>query len=142
MSWTRSSPAPTPQAAALRVAVLLQESDGPPPDPLAVSVATLGLFRALAANRPVLIALDDYAWLDAASANVLEFVLRRLETEPVGVLGTVRHEDARASRPTLLDEATTGRPPRRIHVGPLARDAIDALLASEIPNCDSPASGH
>ena len=42
---------PLPQAAALRVAVLLQEPDGPPPDPLAVAVATLGLVRALAAER-------------------------------------------------------------------------------------------
>ena len=90
---------PPPQAAALRVAVLLQEPDGPPPDPLAVAVATLGLVRALAAERPVLIALDDYAWLDAASANVLAFVLRRLETEPVGVLGTVRRR-GRPRHPT------------------------------------------
>ena len=129
---------PPPQAAALRVAVLLQEPDGPPPDPLAVSVATLGLVRALAAEGPVFIALDDYAWLDAASANVLAFVLRRLETEPVGVLGTVRHEDARATRPVLLDEATTGRPLRRMPVGPLARDAIDALLAREVPTAIPP----
>ena len=81
---------PPPQATALRVAMLLQEPEGPPPDPLAVSVATLGLLRARAAERPVLIALDDFAWLDAASANVLAFVLRRLESERVGVVGTVR----------------------------------------------------
>ena len=81
---------PPPQATALRVAVLLQEPEGPASDPLAVSVATLGLVRALAAERPVLIALDDYAWLDAASTNVLAFVLRRLETERIGVLGTMR----------------------------------------------------
>ena len=129
---------PPPQAAALRVAVLLQEPEGSPPDPLAVAVATLGLVRALAAERPVLIALDDYAWLDAASANVLAFVLRRLESEPVGVLGTVRREDARATESTLLDEATTGRPLRRMLVGPLSRDAIAALLANEVPTASSP----
>jgi len=122
---------PPPQATALRVAVLLQEPEGPAPDPLAVSVATLGVLRAVAAERPLLIALDDYAWLDAASASVLAFVFRRLETEPVGVLGTVR-DYARPARPALLDEATTGRPPRRMVVGPLDRDAIDALLAREV----------
>ena len=129
---------PPPQAAALRVAVLLQEPEGPPPDPLAVAVSTLGLVRALGAERPILIALDDYAWLDAASANVLAFVLRRLETEPVGVLRTVRLEDDHATPPTLLDEATSDRPLRRVLVGPLARDAIDALLASEVPTAIPP----
>ena len=123
---------PPPQAAALRVAILLKEPDGSPPDPLAVAVATLGLVRALAAKQPVLIALDDYAWLDAASADVLAFVLRRLEDESVGVLGTVRHEDARATRPTLLEEATTGRSPSRMFVGPLDHGAISVLLAREV----------
>ena len=107
---------PAPQATALRVAVLLQEPEGPTPDPLAVSVATLGLVRALAVGRPVLIALDDYVWLDAASTNVLAFVLRRLETERIGVLGTVRANGEHAA-PPLLDEATTGRPPRRVQQG-------------------------
>ena len=129
---------PPPQAAALRVAVLLQQPEGAPPEPLAVAVASLGLVRALAAERPVLIALDDYGWLDAASASVLAFVLRRLETEPVGILGTVRREDAHAARPTLLDEAKTGRPLRRMNVGPLSRDAIAALLAIEVPTAIPP----
>ena len=123
---------PPPQATALRVALLLQEPDGQVPEPLAVSVATLGLLRGLAAERPVLIALDDFAWLDAASANVLAFVLRRLESERIGVVGTVRRDGERAPLRGLLDEATTGRDPNRLVAGPLTRDAIEALLASEI----------
>lgn len=135
---TRLPELPPPQATALRVAMLLQEPEGPLPEPLAVSVATLGLLRALAAERPVLIALDDYAWLDAASTNVLTFVLRRLESERVGVVGTVRRDGERDTPPGLLDEATTGRAPRRLVAGPLARDAIDALLASEIQSAIAP----
>ena len=128
---------PTPQATALRVAVLLQEPEDSPPDPLAVCVATLSLVRVLAEERPVLIALDDYAWLDAASASVLAFVLRRLESERIGVLGAIRTDDARLS-PTLLDEAMTGRLPGRLAASPLDRDAIEALLASEVQTAIPP----
>ena len=124
---------PPPQAAALRVAVLLQEPEGSPPDPFAVAVATLGLVRGLAAQWLVLIALDDYAWLDTASANVLAFVLRRLEAEPVG--DSERSGARTDGLPvTLLDEATTGRPLVRMLVGPLSCDAIYALLANEVPS--------
>ncbi len=130
---------PTPQAAALRVAVLLQEPDGPPPDPLAVSVATLGLLRDLAAESPVLIALDDYPYLDTASAKVLAFVLRRMDAERVGVLGTVRVNGTRDPVPILLDAPAIARQPRRLVAGPLTRDAIDALLQSEI-RCALPAA--
>ena len=129
---------PPPQATALRVAMLLQEPEGPLPEPLAVSVATLGLLRVLAAERPVLIALDDYAWLDAASTSVLAFVLRRLDQERVGVVGTVRRDGDGDPSPALIDEATTGRAPFRMVAGPLARDAIDALLASEIRSAIAP----
>ena len=123
---------PPPQANALRVAILLQEPNGPPPDPLTVSVATLGLVRGLASERPVLIALDDYAWLDTASADVLAFVLRRLESESVGVLGTVRLDEPRLRPPSLLEEPTTGRPARRLVAGPLGGEAIDAVLAGDV----------
>ena len=124
---------PPPQAAALRVAVLLQEPDGPPPDPLAVAVATLGLVRELAADRPVLIALDDYAWLDAASENVLAFVLRRLETElsacsEPSVVRTPAPADPRCSMRRRPAGLCTGCWSARSR-----REAIDALLVREVP---------
>src|SRR5262245_20798106 len=66
---------PPLQAAALSGALAL----GPPVpgDRLAVCVATLGVLRAAAARRPVLVVLDDVQWVDAPSRECVEYVARR-----------------------------------------------------------------
>jgi AAA ATPase domain len=59
-------------------------------DPLARGRAVLEALRRLAERRPVVVAIDDVQWLDAVSARALRYALRRLETEPVGVLAAAR----------------------------------------------------
>ncbi|WP_238012331.1 AAA family ATPase [Dactylosporangium sp. AC04546] len=59
-------------------------------DPIRRGRLVLDSIRTVAAAQPVLIAIDDLQWLDAASARALRYALRRLDTEPVGVLATVR----------------------------------------------------
>ena len=44
---------------------------------------------------PVLLAIDDIQWIDPASAKVLSFAIRRLRTEPIGVLASLRVARAR-----------------------------------------------
>jgi DNA-binding CsgD family transcriptional regulator len=70
--------------------VALGFGEGPAPDRLVVSNATLTLLRQAAAARPVLVVIDDLPWLDRASAEVLGFVARRLAGSRVGVLGASR----------------------------------------------------
>lgn len=77
---------PAPQRLALDVALLRASGDGPSPEPLAISLAVLGLVRAASVGRPLLMAIDDVPWLDESSASVLEFVLRRLGDEPIGLI--------------------------------------------------------
>ena len=77
---------PAPQAEALRVALLLERAGAAPRDERTLGVALLGLLRRLAAERPVLVAVDDVQWLDSATARVLAFAWRRLRSEPVGLL--------------------------------------------------------
>jgi hypothetical protein len=78
---------PAPQQRALDAALLRAELKGAPPDQRAVSVASLGVLRALAASGPVLVAIDDVQWLDVPpSARALAFVVRRLEDAPVRVV--------------------------------------------------------
>src|SRR5215211_3798523 len=79
-----------PRRHALEVALLLAEPGGQPPDPRAVGLAVRDVLGGLATSAPVLVAVDDLQWVDSASAAVLQFALRRLRTEPVGLLATVR----------------------------------------------------
>ena len=114
---------PPPQAEALRVALLLDRPGGAPPDERALGVALLSLLRRLAGERPVLIAVDDVQWLDAATAGVLAFAWRRLRSEPVGLLLS-----RRAGSPTMarLDLG------ERLAVGPLSMGAVHRLLHARL----------
>ena len=112
------------QRRALETALLLREPEGPPPEVRLLGLALLSVVGALAQDGPLLVALDDVQWLDASSAEVLTFMLRRLEGEPVGVLATVRGRHAEV--PLELDRAFGGF--RRLVVEPLSVGAIHRLL--------------
>ncbi len=49
-----------------------------------------GVLRAIAARRPVLLALDDLHWTDAGSLRLLQFVTRVPAAAPIAVVGTWR----------------------------------------------------
>ena len=115
---------PPVQRRALETALLLREPDGPPPEPRLLGLALLSVARALAEAGPLLLGLDDVQWVDPSSADVLRFLLRRLESEPVGVLATVRGRPVDV--PLELDRAFDGF--RRLTVEPLSADAIHGLL--------------
>jgi predicted ATPase len=48
------------------------------------------LLSALAEEQPVLWVIDDAQWLDQASIQVLGFVARRLQVDPVALVFGVR----------------------------------------------------
>ncbi|MDH2413838.1 AAA family ATPase [Nocardioides sp. CER19] len=79
---------PTGQRRALLTAFELEE--GPAPQPFLVSLASLGLLTEAAAERPVLIIVDDAHWLDQPSHDALAFIARRLEREPILLLAAIR----------------------------------------------------
>ena len=70
---------PSPQRRALEIALLRADLAGELVEPQAVGRAVVGVLRLLADQAPVLIAIDDAQWLDAASARALAFALRRLD---------------------------------------------------------------
>ncbi|GAA0228770.1 LuxR family transcriptional regulator [Cryptosporangium japonicum] len=55
-----------------------------------VGLATLNLLAAAAREQPLLCLVDDAQWLDAASANAITFLARRITAEPVAIVFTVR----------------------------------------------------
>ena len=111
------------QRRALEVALLMREADEMFPDTRVLGLGLLSVVRALAEERPVLVALDDVQWLDSSSAEVLTFMLRRLDTEPVAVLATVRGRPAEV--PLELDRTFALR---RLPIAPLSVGAIHRLL--------------
>jgi DNA-binding CsgD family transcriptional regulator len=59
-------------------------------DRLVVFSAMLALLRQAAADRPLLVVVDDAQWLDRASAVALGFAARRLSGTRVGILAGLR----------------------------------------------------
>jgi DNA-binding CsgD family transcriptional regulator len=121
---------PEPQRHGLAVA-LLREAPGPDPlDPRAVSTAMLSVLRLLAAKGPVLVAIDDLQWIDRASARVLEFVVRRLDGLPVGVVACERNSD----HGTRLDPGRALPRDRytRLTLGPLSLGALHQVLKQQL----------
>ena len=79
---------PGPQRGALGTAFGLR--DGGAPDRFLVGLAALSLLSDIAEKRPLVCIVDDAQWLDAASAQALAFVARRLGAESVGLVFAVR----------------------------------------------------
>jgi DNA-binding CsgD family transcriptional regulator len=83
---------------ALQCALGMAET--PEPSTYLVGLAALTLLAEYAVSGPLLIVAEDVHWLDRASADVLAFVARRIESEPIVVVAT-RRDGVR----TPLDDA-------------------------------------
>ena len=117
---------PAPQRGALGIAFGLES--GSPPDRFLLGLAVLTLLSDVAEDQPLICVVDDAQWLDQASAQVLEFVARRLAAEPVGLVFAVRETD---EQPKLA-----GLP--ALWVRGLGSDDATALLESAVPGTLDP----
>ena len=120
---------PAPQEHAL-AATLLRVASAEPADPRTTATAVVGVLGALARERPVLIAIDDVQWVDAASCRALEFVARRLPSR-VGLLLT-RRTGCDATAPLDLDGAITPERIERLIVGPLSLASLHHVIANRL----------
>ncbi|MEV0017387.1 helix-turn-helix transcriptional regulator [Streptomyces tendae] len=109
---------PARQRSSLRAALGLDDGAAPP-DALLVGLAVLTLVSDLAEPAPLLVVVDDAQWIDPASLDVLSFVARRMDSEPVTLLMGVR---AAAALPGF-DKGY-----ERLAIGPLSGDAANRLL--------------
>ena len=94
---------PAPQARVLRTIMRLEES-AETVDRLSLSLATVAAVRAVASERPLLLAVDDAQWLDPPTARALAFLVRRL-TGSCTRVALVRSLGA-VPRPRLGDRST------------------------------------
>jgi DNA-binding CsgD family transcriptional regulator len=113
-----------PRALGEALDVALGLGEGPPPDRLVVSNATLAVLRLAAAEQPLLLVVDDVTWLDRASAGVLGFVARRLVGSHVGLLASARPEEESFFESAGLPE---------LQIGPLDLESAAALLDQHSP---------
>ena len=108
---------PDPQRQALETAFGIAEGDAP--DLFLIGLATLGLVAERAAETPLLFVIDDAQWLDRHSSEVLQFVARRIESDPAILLFAVRE-----GVPSLFDDAGLSE----LALAGLDQDASNALL--------------
>jgi DNA-binding CsgD family transcriptional regulator len=98
---------PTPQGNALRAAFGMTSEAAP--DLFLTSLATLEVLSDVAESGPVLVIADDAQWLDRATSDVLAFVARRLEAEPIVLLAAIRDGFDSPLLNAGLDEMRLGR---------------------------------
>ena len=114
---------PAPQRRALAAVLLREEPTARAAEPPTVAVAFLTALRLLASRGSTLLAVDDVQWVDAASADALRYVLRRLDAARVDVLLARRTGEAPARLPADLPVLEVGP----VSVGALGRILHDRL---------------
>ncbi|WP_207956752.1 ATP-binding protein [Rubrobacter tropicus] len=114
---------PAPQKKALLAAFGIIEDTAP--DRFLIALAVLELLSDAAEQSPLLVVVDDAQWLDRSTVEVLAFVARRVEHEPIGVLVAIRE-----GVESVFDEA--GLP--QLRLGGLDDAAAEALLEAHAPH--------
>ncbi len=125
---------PAPQRDALGTAFGVRDGDAP--NRFLVGLAVLSLLSDVAEDRGLVCVVDDAQWLDAASAQALAFVARRLGVESVGLVFAVREPSGQQRFEGLPELAVGGLDDRDAHellatvvTGPLDERVRDRLVA-------------
>ena len=119
-------------AAAARVVFASPEHGTPTGD--ASFAALHGLYWLtlnLAAERPLLLEIDDLHWCDRPSLRFLAYLVRRLEGQPVLVSASVRTGDAPTDA-ALMAEIANDPATAHVRPGPLSEEAVGELVAKRL----------
>ncbi|SFF32486.1 helix-turn-helix transcriptional regulator [Streptomyces mirabilis] len=110
---------PARQRAALLGVFGLDDGTRTVSDPLLTSLGALTLLSDAAEHGPLLLVIDDTHWLDVGTLDVLAFMARRLEGEPVALLLAARDTAVPAQLDRQID---------RLTIEPLGPGAAGRLL--------------
>ncbi|HEY6758425.1 MAG TPA: LuxR family transcriptional regulator [Baekduia sp.] len=105
-------------------------SDDAAPDRFQIGMAVLDLLSEAATDAPVLVVAEDAHWLDQPSAEVLAFVARRVESDPIAVLATAREGYRSPLTESDLPE---------LDLQPLGTEVAEELLDVAAPALAAPA---
>ena len=100
-------------------------SDVAVPDPFLTALATLELLSATARQAPVVVIVEDAQWLDRPTIDALAFVARRVESDPIVMLASLRE----GYESSLLE---AGLP--ELHLKGLTEPAAVELLNTHFPD--------
>ena len=115
---------PLPQHRAMATALGLSDE---PFQRLHLGLAVLAVLRSAAAERPLLIVIDDAHWIDPDTLEVLAFVARRLESDAVALVMSSRVGQV----PQHVADLST------LQLGGLTAQAVGELLTSlDVPSYD------
>jgi DNA-binding CsgD family transcriptional regulator len=114
-----------PQVQRRALLAALGGASGNTPEPFLVALAGLNLLSEAAAERPVLVAVDDMQWLDGPTHDALTFIARRVARDPIVVVGTDRRGHPGPYVEAGLDV---------LDIGVLDEDSSRALLARTAPD--------
>jgi DNA-binding CsgD family transcriptional regulator len=123
---------PTPQRDALET--VFGRKAGPAPDRFLVSLASLTLLAETAEDQPLLCVIDDAQWLDAASAQIVVFVARRLFAERIALVSAARIDtgpEVFGGLPALPIDGLGERDARALLLEKL-RGPLDAAVCDQI----------
>jgi DNA-binding CsgD family transcriptional regulator len=119
-----------PRRSALEGALLLVDAKPDAVDERALGIAVRDALQLLAERGPLVLAIDDLQWFDAASAGALAFALRRLGASPVLLLLARRLADV--GQPSELERALPEANLRRVVLGPLSVGALHTFLRNRL----------
>jgi DNA-binding CsgD family transcriptional regulator len=121
---------PAVQRAALGAAFGLTPEEAP--EHYRIALAALDLLSEVASDAPLLLVAEDTQWLDRPTSDVLAFVARRIESDPIVLLAATRE-----GYPSLLGDAGV----REHVVGGLDDMVAGALLDAVAPQLSLRARG-
>jgi class 3 adenylate cyclase len=115
----------------------------PPELRAGIEAAAGAVLEALAASRPVVLAIEDVQWLDAASRGLLEGLLRLTDRAPVLIVVSMRRDRASEGH-ALRITAMTDHAHRLVEVAvaPLSIEESRHLLRTLLPVLDPGAIDH
>ncbi len=116
-----------PQQRALETVLVRAEPEDRPPERFAISAGFLSVLLSLGASEPLLVAVDDLQWLDAATAEVLGFAAGRAGGRPFRFLLS-----RRSGSGTGVEHELGSAGLRRVEVGPLNLGATRQLLLHDL----------
>ncbi len=118
---------PPPQRRALEVALLRSEPGATGVDARVLGAAVLTALSRLSRDRAVVVAIDDVEWLDRSTDRLIDFAIRRLRDQAVGLLVARRPPTASGWTRTVATAMSASRT-TTIEVGPMSLAALHRLV--------------